>query len=101
MRWQDRFRQARAEWMLLTLYERFEQVVVRFLNERPVWGAASNTISGRDGRETDEVLVEVSSSGGRAPSAHQWLTATEESVLGFASPWCVRVWALPPSITLT
>ena len=50
MRWQDRFRQARAEWMLLTLYERFEQVVIRFLNERPVWGAASNTISGRDGR---------------------------------------------------
>jgi hypothetical protein len=53
MRWQDRFRQACAEWMLLTLYERFEQVVIRFLNERPVWGAASNTISGRDGRETD------------------------------------------------
>ena len=50
MRWQDRFRQACAEWMLLTLYERFEQVVIRFLNERPVWGAASNTISGRDGR---------------------------------------------------
>ena len=53
MRWQDRFRQARAEWMLLTLYERFEQVVIRFLNERPVWGAASNTISGRDGRKAD------------------------------------------------
>jgi|RhiMethySRZTD1v2_1073278.scaffolds.fasta_scaffold971502_2 uncharacterized membrane protein (DUF373 family) len=31
MRWQDRFRQARAEWMLLTLYERFEQVVILIL----------------------------------------------------------------------
>jgi len=31
MRWQDRFRQARAEWMLLTFYERFEQVVILIL----------------------------------------------------------------------
>ena len=31
MRWQDRFSQARAEWMLLTLYERFEQVVILIL----------------------------------------------------------------------
>src|SRR6476619_158207 len=31
MQWQDRFRQARAEWMLLTLYERFEQVVILIL----------------------------------------------------------------------
>ena len=27
MQWQERFRRARAEWMLLTFYERFEQVV--------------------------------------------------------------------------
>ena len=59
MRWQDRFRQARAEWMLLTLYERFEQVVICFLNERPVWGAASNTISGRDGRQADVGRIAV------------------------------------------
>ena len=31
MQWQDKFRRARAEWMLLTFYERFEQVVIRFL----------------------------------------------------------------------
>ena len=31
MRWQDRFRQGRAEWMMLTLYERFEQVVILIL----------------------------------------------------------------------
>ena len=31
MRFQDRFRQARAEWMLLTFYERFEQVVILIL----------------------------------------------------------------------
>jgi uncharacterized membrane protein (DUF373 family) len=31
MRWQDRFRQGRAEWMLLTLYERFEHVVILIL----------------------------------------------------------------------
>ena len=35
MRWQDRFRQARAEWMLLTLYERFEQVVMHLLRFDP------------------------------------------------------------------
>ena len=28
MQWQERFRRARAEWMLLTFYERFEQVVI-------------------------------------------------------------------------
>ena len=27
MQWQERFRRARAEWMLLTFYERFERVV--------------------------------------------------------------------------
>ena len=31
MQWQDRFRRARGEWMLLTFYERFEQVVVLIL----------------------------------------------------------------------
>ena len=31
MQWQDRFRRARAEWMLLTFYERFEQVVILIL----------------------------------------------------------------------
>ena len=31
MRWQERFRRARAEWMLLTFYERFEQVVILIL----------------------------------------------------------------------
>jgi hypothetical protein len=29
--WQDRFRRARGEWMLLTFYERFEQVVILIL----------------------------------------------------------------------
>jgi hypothetical protein len=29
MQWQERFRRARGEWMLLTFYERFEQVVIR------------------------------------------------------------------------
>jgi uncharacterized membrane protein (DUF373 family) len=28
MKWQDRFRRARAEWMLLSFYERFEQIVI-------------------------------------------------------------------------
>ena len=31
MEWQERFRRARAEWMLLTFYERFEQVVILIL----------------------------------------------------------------------
>jgi uncharacterized membrane protein (DUF373 family) len=31
MQWQDRFRRARGEWMLLTFYERFEQVVILIL----------------------------------------------------------------------
>jgi uncharacterized membrane protein (DUF373 family) len=31
MRWQERFRLARAEWTLLTLYEKFEQVIVLIL----------------------------------------------------------------------
>ena len=31
MRWQERFRRARAEWLLLTFYERFEQVVILIL----------------------------------------------------------------------
>ena len=31
MQWQERFRRARAEWMLLTFYERFEQVVILIL----------------------------------------------------------------------
>jgi len=31
MQWQDRFRRARAEWMLLTFYERFEQAVILIL----------------------------------------------------------------------
>jgi uncharacterized membrane protein (DUF373 family) len=31
MQWQERFRRARAEWMLLTFYEQFEQVVILIL----------------------------------------------------------------------
>ena len=31
MQWQERFRRARAEWTLLTFYERFEQVVILIL----------------------------------------------------------------------
>ena len=31
MQWQERFRRARAEWMLLSFYERFEQVVILIL----------------------------------------------------------------------
>ena len=31
MQWQERFRRARAEWMLLRFYERFEQVVILIL----------------------------------------------------------------------
>ena len=31
MQWQERFRRARGEWMLLTFYERFEQVVILIL----------------------------------------------------------------------
>jgi uncharacterized membrane protein (DUF373 family) len=31
MQWQDRVRRARAEWMLLTFYERFEQFVIFIL----------------------------------------------------------------------
>src|SRR6476646_4508435 len=31
MQWQNRFRRARAEWMLLTFSERFEQVVILIL----------------------------------------------------------------------
>src|SRR6185312_7522669 len=31
MQWEDRFRRARAEWMLLSFYERFEQVVILIL----------------------------------------------------------------------
>jgi uncharacterized membrane protein (DUF373 family) len=31
MQWQDRLRRVRAEWMLLTFYERFEQVVTLIL----------------------------------------------------------------------
>jgi len=31
MQWQDRFRRARGEWMLLTFYERFEQLVILIL----------------------------------------------------------------------
>ena len=31
MQWQERFRRAQAEWTLLTLYERFEQVVILIL----------------------------------------------------------------------
>jgi uncharacterized membrane protein (DUF373 family) len=31
MKWQDRFRRARAEWMLLSFYERFEQTVILIL----------------------------------------------------------------------
>lgn len=31
MKWQDRFRHARAEWMLLSFYERFEQIVILIL----------------------------------------------------------------------
>ena len=31
MQWQERFRRARAEWMLLTFYERFEQLVILIL----------------------------------------------------------------------
>ena len=31
MQWQDGFRRARGEWMLLTFYERFEQVVILIL----------------------------------------------------------------------
>ena len=31
MQWQERFRRARAEWRLLTFYERFEQVVILIL----------------------------------------------------------------------
>ena len=31
MQWRDRFRRARAEWMLLTFYERFEQAVILIL----------------------------------------------------------------------
>jgi hypothetical protein len=28
MQWQERFQRARAEWMLLTFYERFEQIII-------------------------------------------------------------------------
>ena len=31
MQWQERFRRAQAEWNLLTLYEKFEQVVILIL----------------------------------------------------------------------
>ena len=31
MQWQERFRRARAEWMLLSFYERFEQTVILIL----------------------------------------------------------------------
>jgi len=31
MKWQDRFRQTRVEWMLLSFYERFEQIVILIL----------------------------------------------------------------------
>lgn len=31
MQWQERFRRVRAEWMLLSFYERFEQVVILIL----------------------------------------------------------------------
>ena len=31
MKWQDRVRRARAEWMLLSFYERFEQIVILIL----------------------------------------------------------------------
>jgi uncharacterized membrane protein (DUF373 family) len=31
MQWQERFRRARAEWTLLTLYEKFEQIVILIL----------------------------------------------------------------------
>jgi uncharacterized membrane protein (DUF373 family) len=31
MKWQDRFRRARAEWMLLSFYERFEEIVILIL----------------------------------------------------------------------
>jgi hypothetical protein len=31
MQWQDRLRRVRADWMLLTFYERFEQVVILIL----------------------------------------------------------------------
>jgi uncharacterized membrane protein (DUF373 family) len=31
MQWQERFRRARVEWTLLTLYEKFEQVVILIL----------------------------------------------------------------------
>ena len=31
MNWHDRFRQARAEWMLLSFYERFEQIIILIL----------------------------------------------------------------------
>ena len=31
MQWQERFRRVRGEWMLLTFYERFEQVVILIL----------------------------------------------------------------------
>lgn len=32
MQWQERFRRARAEWMLLTFYGRFEQIVILILS---------------------------------------------------------------------
>ena len=31
MKWQDRFRRAQAEWVPLSFYERFEQIVVLIL----------------------------------------------------------------------
>ena len=31
MQWQERFRRAQAEWTLLTLYEKFEQIVILIL----------------------------------------------------------------------
>ena len=31
MQWQERFQRARAEWMLLTFYERFEQIIILIL----------------------------------------------------------------------
>ena len=31
MQWQERVQRARAEWMLLTFYEKFEQIVILIL----------------------------------------------------------------------
>jgi hypothetical protein len=31
MQWQERVQRARAEWMLLTFYERFEQIIILIL----------------------------------------------------------------------